>query len=155
MQITVREIPGHTPACCLYLAQDAAFCGDALFLPHLGTGRADFPGGSAQSLYHSITTQIYSLPDDTKLFTGHDYPKAGEQPQCMTTVGLSKQQNVLLCGSTSEAEFIKSREARDKTLTLPRLMYFSMLVNIHGGLLPEPESNGQRYFKLPILQFPS
>ncbi|HHH44187.1 MAG TPA: MBL fold metallo-hydrolase [Gammaproteobacteria bacterium] len=145
--------PGHTPACATYRFGDAVFTGDTLFMPDTGTGRCDFPGGSARDLYHSITDRLYTLPDDTRVFVGHDYMKNGRELAFETSIGEQKSRNVQLRADTSEAEFIKFRTENDKTLAAPRLLFQSVQVNIDAGALPEPADNEKRYLKIPISIF--
>jgi glyoxylase-like metal-dependent hydrolase (beta-lactamase superfamily II) len=140
--------PGHTLASITYVIGDAAFIHDTMFMPDRGTARADFPGGNAAALWRSIQA-ILSLPDETRLFTGHDYQPGGREPRWESSVGDQKRLNVHLAGRT-EAEFIALREARDKTLPMPKLILHALQVNICGGRLPEPEDNGVRYLKFPL-----
>lgn len=142
--------PGHTPACMTYVFEDAAFTGDALFMPDYGTGRCDFPKGSAKDLFQSITKVIYALPDETRVFVGHDYSPNGREMRFQTTVGESKKSNIQLTSKTSEIDYVEFRTARDKTLQAPRLLFPSIQVNIAAGHLPEQEENGKSYMKLPI-----
>jgi glyoxylase-like metal-dependent hydrolase (beta-lactamase superfamily II) len=142
--------PGHTPACMSYLFGDAVFTGDALFMPDYGTGRCDFPKGSAKDLYHSISKNLYCLPDSTRVFVGHDYMPNERELQYETTIGESKKSNIQLKAITSENEYIQFREARDKTLKAPRLLLPSIQVNIDAGHLPPREDNGKSYLKLPL-----
>lgn len=141
--------PGHTLASITYLIGDAAFVHDTLFMPDSGTARADFPGGSANVLWASIQ-QILSLPDDIRLFTGHDYQPGGREPRWESTVGEQKAQNTHMSRYLTEAEFVAVREARDRTLPMPKLILHALQININGGRLPEPESNGRRYLKFPL-----
>lgn len=150
LKFKVIPTPGHTPACSSYQVDNAVFTGDALFMPDYGVGRCDFPGGSAKSLYHSITKNLYSLPDDTEVFVGHDYQPDGREMKFKSTIGDEKRRNIQLSIETSAEEFVQKREARDKTLSSPRLLFPSIQVNILAGHLPKPESNGTRYLKLPI-----
>lgn len=142
--------PGHTPACMSYLFGDVVFTGDALFMPDYGTGRCDFPKGSAKDLYQSVSKNLYSLPDDTKVFVGHDYSPNGREMKYETTIGESKKNNIQLKANTSESEYIQFREARDKTLKAPRLLLPSIQVNIDAGHLPPKEDNQKSYLKLPL-----
>jgi glyoxylase-like metal-dependent hydrolase (beta-lactamase superfamily II) len=142
--------PGHTPACMSYLFGDALFTGDALFMPDYGTGRCDFLKGSAHDLYNSISKNLYSLPDSTRVFVGHDYSPNGREMRFQTSIGDSKLNNIQLKSSTSEKEYIQFREARDKTLKAPRLLLPSIQVNIDAGHLPPVENNGKSYLKLPL-----
>lgn len=136
-------IPGHTASCTGFLVGDAFFCGDALFNPERGCGRADFPMGSALDLYRSIM-KIYALPDTTKIFVGHDYPTLGQEAQGQTTVLLSKKTNVMIKEETKEQSFVDLRQKRDQTLDPPRLIAYALQVNICGGRLPE------KFFKIPV-----
>ncbi len=142
--------PGHTPACMSYLFGDAIFTGDALFMPDYGTGRCDFPKGSAKELYHSVSKNLYSLPDETRVFVGHDYSPNGREMKFMTTIGESKAYNIQLKAQTKESEFVEFRENRDKTLKAPRLLLPSIQVNIDAGHLPPKEENEKAYLKLPL-----
>jgi len=146
---SVLATPGHTPDSVTYLIGDCAFVGDTLFLPYLGTARCDFPGGSARALWHSIQ-RILSLPDDTRLFTGHDYMPGRREPRWESTVRQQKTDNIHLQKTKSEAEFVQLREQRDRTLAMPKLILAALQVNINAGRLPEPESNGERYLKIPL-----
>lgn len=142
--------PGHTPACTSILVGDALFTGDTIFMPDYGTGRCDFPAGSAEDLYESITQKIYTLPEDTRIFVGHDYCPNGRELAFQTTVGESKKSNIRLTSNTTKEEFVKFRSERDATLSAPRLLLQSIQINIQAGKLPEAEDNGMRYLKLPL-----
>ncbi|SFI92807.1 MBL fold metallo-hydrolase [Aerobium aerolatum] len=141
--------PGHTLASITYVIGDAAFVHDTLFMPDSGTARADFPGGSASRLYRSIM-EILSLPDETRIFTGHDYQPGGREPLWESTVAEQKAQNSHMSKCATEAEFVAVRSARDKTLAMPKLILHALQVNMNGGRLPEPEANGKRYLKFPL-----
>jgi glyoxylase-like metal-dependent hydrolase (beta-lactamase superfamily II) len=149
--ITIKTMftPGHTPACASYLIGDALFSGDAIFMPDSGTGRCDFPAGSADTLFESIQ-KIYKLPDATRIFTCHDYQPNGRPLKFQSTVGEQKQANIQLKGTTTKSEYVSFRTARDKTLSAPRLLLPSIQVNIDAGRLPVPESNGVSYLKMPL-----
>ena len=149
MPARVLFSPGHTLASVTYVIGDAAFVHDTLFMPDSGTARADFPGGSASRLYRSIM-EILSLPDDTRVFTGHDYQQGGREPLWESTVAEQKAKNTHMSKCATEAEFVAVREARDKTLPMPKLILHALQVNMNGGRLPEPESNGRRYLKFPV-----
>ncbi|UJW73238.1 bifunctional sulfur transferase/dioxygenase Blh [Rhizobium sp. SL42] len=140
--------PGHTLASITYVIGDAAFVHDTIFMPDSGTARTDFPGGSAQALWNSIQ-DILALPDETRVFTGHDYQPGGRHPRWESTVGEQKLTNTHLAG-ISEQAFIDLRQARDRTLAMPKLILHALQVNVRGGRLPEPESNGRRYLKIPL-----
>ena len=141
--------PGHTLASVTYVVGDAAFVHDTLFMPDGGTARADFPGGDARALWRSIQA-ILGLPDDTRLFTGHDYRPGGRAPRWQSSVAAQKAENIHLTACRSEAEFAAMREARDRTLPMPKLILHALQVNINAGRLPEPEENGTRYLRIPM-----
>jgi len=141
--------PGHTLASITYVIGDAAFVHDTLFMPDSGTARADFPGGSAKVLWTSIQ-DILSLPDETRIFTGHDYQPGGRAPLWESTVAEQKAQNIHMAHYRTEDDFVAIREARDRTLAMPKLILQSLQINTNGGRLPEPESNGVRYLKIPL-----
>jgi glyoxylase-like metal-dependent hydrolase (beta-lactamase superfamily II) len=145
--------PGHTPACGSYLIDTCVFVGDLIFMPHLGTGRADFPGGDAKQEFSSIQ-KIFSLPQSTKIFTCHDYPKDGEQAKWQSTVEQQQKENIFAKISDAE-EYIKARENRDKNLTVPKLLLPSIQINLRVGKLPKAENNeqgnvGLSYIKIPL-----
>jgi glyoxylase-like metal-dependent hydrolase (beta-lactamase superfamily II) len=150
LKFKVIFTPGHTPACASYLFGDAVFTGDALFMPDYGTGRCDFPKGDSHALYHSVAERLYKLPDSTRVFVGHDYQPNGRPLAYETTIGASKRENIQLKSTTTEDEFVSFRNKRDATLAAPRLLFPSVQVNIAAGELPEPESNGLVYLKLPV-----
>ncbi|HJK97398.1 MAG TPA: MBL fold metallo-hydrolase [Polyangiaceae bacterium LLY-WYZ-14_1] len=145
--------PGHTPACVTYKIGDAIFTGDALFIEDFGTGRCDFPKGSAEDLYDSIQGKLYTLPDDTRVFVGHDYQPGGRELRWETTIGRSKAENVQLKASTGKEEFVRFRKERDATLAAPKLLFQSVQVNVDAGRLPGKRANGNRYLNIPINLF--
>ena len=150
MRGDVLHTPGHTPACLTYVIGDAAFVGDTLFMPDFGTARCDFPGGSAAMLYDSVQ-KILQLPDETRIFVGHDYKAPGRDEFAWeTTVGAQKALNVHIGAGRSKEEFVALREARDATLAMPRLIIPSLQINMRAGQLPEPEDNGVSYLKVPV-----
>jgi glyoxylase-like metal-dependent hydrolase (beta-lactamase superfamily II) len=153
LKLEVIFTPGHTPACATYKIEDAIFTGDAIFMPDGGTGRCDFPAGSAKDLYHSISRKLYALPDSTRVFVGHDYQPGGREVKWETTIGDEKQNNIQLKATTSEDEFIQFRAARDKTLAAPKLLFQSVQVNIDAGKMPKPNEDKKRYLKIPINVF--
>ena len=148
-EVEVMFTPGHTLASIGYRVGDAIFVHDTLFQPDFGTARADFPGGDAHALWRSIQ-RLLALPDDTRVFTGHDYMPGGRQPVWDSTVGQQKSENIHLKEARTEAEFVALRQARDQKLPMPKLILQSLQVNIRGGRLPEPELNGRRYLKIPL-----
>jgi glyoxylase-like metal-dependent hydrolase (beta-lactamase superfamily II) len=146
----VLYTPGHTPACVSYKIGDAVFVGDTMFMPDFGTARADFPGGDARTLYRSIM-RILSLPSETRLFMCHDYKAPGRDKYAWeTTVAEERTRNVHLHEGVSEDDFVKMREARDKTLDTPLLLLPSIQVNMRAGKLPPAEANGVQYLKVPV-----
>ena len=146
----VLHTPGHTPACMVWIIGDALFTGDTLFMPDYGTARADFPGGDARTLYRSIR-RLLALPDATRVFLCHDYKAPGRDTYAWeTTIAAQRTANVHVHEGVSEEAFVAMREARDKTLSMPRLILPSIQVNMRAGHLPEPERNGTRYLKLPL-----
>jgi glyoxylase-like metal-dependent hydrolase (beta-lactamase superfamily II) len=150
LRVRVLATPGHTPACVSYLIADAVFTGDALFMEDQGTGRCDFPKGSAEALYDSVHERLYALPDETRVFVGHDYQPDGREVRWQSTIAREKAANIHLRASTTKAEYVAMRKARDATLTAPRLLYPSVQVNIDAGRLPAPHANGRRYLVTPL-----
>ncbi|GMV44186.1 MAG: hypothetical protein AMXMBFR64_59210 [Myxococcales bacterium] len=150
LKVEVIATPGHTPACSSYKIGDAVFTGDALFMPDYGTGRCDFPKGSAEQLYDSITKRLYTLDPATRVLTGHDYLPGGRELRYETTIGESMERNVQLRAGTSRSDFVAFRKGRDATLAPPRLILESLQVNVDAGRLPAPEANGRRYLKMPL-----
>lgn len=149
LSIGALATPGHTPACLSYLIGDAVFTGDALFMHDYGTGRCDFPRGSAAALFDSVQ-KLYRLPESTRVFVGHDYQPDGREVRWETTIGLSKRGNVQLDQNTSRDEFVSFRVQRDAQLPPPRLLFQSVQVNVDAGRLPPPHENGVRYLQLPL-----
>ena len=147
LEARVLHTPGHTPACCTYVVGDAAFVGDTLFMPDYGTARCDFPGGSAEALWDSIA-RILSLPDETRVFVGHDYKAPGRDEFAWeTTVAEAKRNKHLTEGRDA---FLKLRTERDATLGAPKLILPSLQVNMRGGRMPEPDADGAVHLKLPV-----
>ena len=150
MELKVIFTPGHTPACTSFLVEDNLFVGDAIFMPDFGTGRCDFPAGSADDLYTSVHEKIYKLPDETKIFVGHDYQPGGRDLEYMTTIGQSKESNIQLQGHTTREQYVEFRTTRDAKLNTPKLLLPSIQVNIDAGKLPTEDDNGTAYLRLPI-----
>lgn len=153
LEFEVIATPGHTPACSSYRFEDALFTGDALFMPDMGTGRCDFPAGSADDLYDSITRRIYSLPETTRVFVGHDYQPGGRDLAYESTVGEQMRSNVQLPADRGREAYVEFRESRDSGLAAPRLLFQSVQVNVDAGRLPKPAANETRYLKIPINVF--
>ncbi len=150
LEASALHVPGHTPADLAYVIGDAVFTGDTLFMPDYGTARADFPGGDSRQLFRSIR-RLMALPEATRLFHCHDYKAAGRDRYAWeTTVGAQRTGNVHVHEGVSEDDFVAMRDARDATLSMPKLILPSIQVNMRGGHLPEAESNGTRYLKIPL-----
>lgn len=144
--------PGHTPACVTFKIGDAIFTGDVLFMPDMGTGRCDFPGGSAEAMYASVQ-KLYALPDATRVFVGHDYQPGGRELKWETTIGEQKAKNIQIPAARSLQEFVRFRTERDAGLEAPRLLFQSVQVNVDAGKLPEPSANQVRYLRIPVNVF--
>ena len=150
MRVDVLHTPGHTPACLTYVIEDAAFVGDTLFMPDFGTARCDFPGGSSQTLYESIQ-KILALPDETKIFVGHDYKAPGrDEYSWETTVGEQRKKNIHIGGDVKAEAFVKLRDERDAKLAMPKLIVPSLQINMRAGNMPPPDEHGDVFLKLPI-----
>jgi glyoxylase-like metal-dependent hydrolase (beta-lactamase superfamily II) len=149
LQAEALFVPGHTPACIAYRVGDSVFVGDTLFMPDVGTARCDFPGGDARVLYRSIR-RLLALPAATRLFMCHDYPPPLRAPRWETTVAAQRAGNIHVHDGIDEDAFVAMRTARDRTLEMPVLIIPSIQVNIRAGALPEPDSNGIRYLKIPL-----
>ena len=146
--------PGHTPGCSSYRFGKHVFTGDALFMPDYGTGRCDFPGGSAADQFDSVTQRLYTLPDDTRTYVGHDYMPGGRELRYSASIAEQKERNVHLRATTPKEEFVRIKEAADEKKAAPRLLFQSVQVNIDAGRLPDPQKNEIRYLKIPINIFP-
>jgi glyoxylase-like metal-dependent hydrolase (beta-lactamase superfamily II) len=151
--IGVIATPGHTPACVTYRIGDAVFTGDALFIEDYGTGRCDFPSGSADELYTSVHDKLYALPDATRVFVGHDYQPGQRGLRFATTIGASKASNIQLKANTTREEFVRNRQARDATLKAPHLLFPSVQLNVNAGKMPPAHANGRRYLSIPLNLF--
>lgn len=154
MRGTILHTPGHTPACLTYVIGDAAFVGDTLFMPDFGTARCDFPGGSSETLYNSIG-KILALPDETRIYVGHDYMAPGRDTYAWeTTVKAQKTANIHIGNETgtakTKANFVEMRDARDASLSLPRLIIPSIQINMRGGHMPDPDTDGNVFLKIPV-----
>ena len=143
------HVPGHTPADMAYLIGDAAFVGDTLFMPDGGSARADFPGGDARTLYRSIK-RVLDLPPETRLFMCHDYGPNGREIRWETTVAEQRRDNIHVRDGITEDEFVRTREARDATLAMPKLIIPSLQVNMRAGALPPPDDSGKVFLKVPV-----
>lgn len=149
LPVTVWHTPGHTPACASYLIENSIFVGDTIFAPHLGTARCDFPGGSAKQLFDTVK-RFYTLADETIVYLGHDYPKAGDEPIAATTIGESRQHNRQIQTETELEEFVSKREARDNSLAVPKLLLPALQANMRNGQFGAPSDQGQQFIKIPV-----
>ncbi len=132
LRAQVLHVPGHTPADMAYLVEGTVFVGDALFMPDVGTGRADFPGGDARRLFRSIR-RLLDLSPATEMHVGHDYPPPHRGAAWRTTVAEQRASNIHAHAGVSEDEFVARRTARDVTLAPPALMIPALQVNIRAG----------------------
>ena len=149
LQARALLVPGHTPADMAYLVDDAVFVGDTLFMPDVGSARADFPGGDAHALYASVR-RLLALPPATRMFVCHDYPPADRTAAWQTTVAEQRARNIHVRDGIDEATFVAMRHARDATLDVPTLILPSIQVNIRAGQLPPAEDDGVSYLKIPL-----
>ncbi len=149
MRAQTIHTPGHTPACMTHVIGDAAFVGDTLFMPDGGSARADFPGGDARTLFRSIK-RVLSLPNETRLFMCHDYGPNGRNIKWETTVAEQREHNIHARDGVTEDQFVAMREARDKTLDMPKLIIPSLQVNMKAGELPKADEGGKRFLKVPL-----
>lgn len=153
VEATAMLVPGHTPADMAYLIDGSAFVGDTLFMPDLGSARADFPGGDAHQLYASMQ-KLLSLPPETTMYVCHDYPPATREARWQTTVAEQKAHNIHVRDGIGEDEFVAMRQARDATLEVPTLILPSIQVNVRAGQLPPADENGVSYLRIPLNALP-
>ncbi|KAL3800561.1 hypothetical protein ACHAWO_009805 [Cyclotella atomus] len=149
-KVSVIHTPGHTPACVCYVVGDAVFTGDTIFMPDFGTARCDFPGGSSGDLYASVRKLYDTLPEETRVYVGHDYQPGGRELLFQSSIGEEKKSNKQLRDDTSGDEFAKWRSERDGQLGMPKLILPSLQVNLRNGKWPEAEGNGVVYLKVPV-----
>ncbi len=123
-QIKVIATPGHTPGSISFLWRDRVFTGDSLFIG--GCGRTDFQGGDAGALYDAITQRLFTLPDETLVYPGHDY--RGRWVSCIKQ---ERTTNPRLAGK-SRAEFIEIMN--NLNLPNPRLIDQAVPANRYCGL---------------------
>ncbi|MBP7710536.1 MAG: MBL fold metallo-hydrolase [Rickettsiales bacterium] len=141
--------PGHTPADTSFLIGETIFAGDAIFLPDIGSGRCDFPDGSAEDSFDSVQ-KLLAFPDFYKLYIGHDYPPAGvREAECVTTVGEEKAKNIRLKSEISKQEFVEKRRKDDTDKPVPKLLFPSLQVNLRAGRFGAAQ-NGTNYIKIPV-----
>ena len=154
VEATAMLVPGHTPADMAYLIDGAVFVGDTLFMPDVGSARADFPGGDAHQLYRSMH-RLLALPLQTTMYVCHDYPPAAREPRWQTTVAEQRAHNIHVRDGISEDEFVTMRQARDATLEVPTLILPSIQVNVRAGELPPADENGVSYLRIPLNTLPA
>ena len=154
VEATAMLVPGHTPADMAYLVDGAVFVGDTLFMPDVGSARADFPGGDAHTLYRSMR-RLLALPLQTKMFVCHDYPPKGREAKWETTVAEQRANNIHVRDGITEGDFVAMRQARDATLEVPTLILPSLQVNVRAGQLPPVEENGVAYLRIPLNALPT
>jgi len=152
VEATALLVPGHTPADMAYLVDGGVFVGDTLFMPDLGSARADFPGGDARMLYRSMR-RLLDLPPETRMYVCHDYPPPGREPRWETTVAQQRAKNIHVRDGIGEDDFVRMRQARDATLDVPTLILPSIQVNVRAGQLPPAEDNGVAYLRIPVNAF--
>ena len=150
MSVRVLTTPGHTSDSVSFLAGDAVFIGDTLFMPDSGSARCDFPGGDARQLYRSVVERLFALPAATRVFVCHDYRPGGREARCETSVAEQRRANVHLNDGVDEAAFVRLRTQRDATLDVPTLIVAAVQVNIRAGHLPPPEPDGVSYLRAPL-----
>lgn len=155
LELYAIHTPGHTPACCTFVVGDTIFTGDVIFQPDFGTARCDFPGGSASTLYKSLKEKLYTLPDEYRIFVGHDYPPATRTVLFETSIASEKTSNKYVTENTTLEEFVTAREKRDAELDVPNLLFPSLQFNINAGALPAAEDNGTIYVKFPLKVAPN
>ena len=153
VEATAMPVPGHTPADMAYLIDGSVFVGDTLFMPDVGSARADFPGGDARQLYASMH-RLLALPLETKMYVCHDYPPITREVRWQTTVTEQKAYNIHVRDGISEDEFVEMRESRDATLEVPTLILPSIQVNVRAGQLPPSDENGVSYLRIPLNALP-
>jgi len=153
VEATAMLVPGHTPADMAYLIDGAVFVGDTLFMPDVGSARADFPGGDAHQLYASMR-RLLALPPETTMYVCHDYPPATRSARWQTTVAEQKAHNIHVRDGIGEDEFVAMRQARDATLEVPTLILPSIQVNVRAGQLPPADENGVSYLRIPLNALP-
>lgn len=148
-EVKVWHTPGHTPACASFLVDGKIFVGDTMFAPNLGTARCDFPGGSAEQLYNTIQ-RFFTLPDDTTVYLGHDYPKDGAAPLSTLSIKEAKETNKQIRPDVTLQEYVEKREARDATLAVPKLLLPAIQANLRNGQFGEKSEGGKQFIKIPV-----
>jgi len=123
-KITAIHTPGHTNTCVSYLIDGYVFSGDTLLID--GCGRTDFQSGDAGILYESITQKLFTLPDSTIVYPGHDYVGLTK-----TTIGFEKQHNSRLGNNNSRENFVRIMDSL--VLPVPKLMKIAVPANLACG----------------------
>ncbi|RHX87190.1 MBL fold metallo-hydrolase [Leptospira stimsonii] len=123
-KITAIATPGHTSACMSFHFEGMLFTGDSLLIR--GTGRTDLQGGSSEMLYESITRKIFSLPDHTQVYPGHDY-----HGRMNTTIALEKKLNPRVGGNRTKEEFKKIM--KELRLAAPKKIHLAVPANLECG----------------------
>jgi sulfur dioxygenase len=134
--LEVRETPGHTSGCLSFVTDDhaAVFTGDALLIR--ACGRTDFQQGDARVLYRSVREKIFTLPDGTRVFPGHDYKGRTE-----STVGEEKRWNPRLGEARSEDEFVQIMS--ELKLAYPKKIDTALPANLLCGMPREATVSGE------------
>ena len=154
VEVRALLVPGHTPADMAYVVDGAAFVGDTLLMPDVGSARADFPGGDAHTLFRSMR-RLLDLAPATRLFVCHDYPPEGREAKWETTVAEQRTSNIHVRDGIGEEEFVAMRTARDAGLEVPTLILPSLQVNVRAGRLPPSDENGISYLRIPLNVLPA
>jgi len=125
--LVARATPGHTNGCLSYVADDESFVltGDALLIH--GCGRTDFQGGSAEKLYDSVHTQLFTLPSETSVYPAHDY-KGNKS----STIGDEKLNNPRLGSGKSIADFVEIMA--NLNLAYPKKIDVAVPANLRCGI---------------------
>ena len=132
----------------------AVFVGDTLFMPDVGTARADFPGGDAASSTARCASCSACLPRPRCSFATITRP-ASRAARWQTTVGEQRaQQHPRARRRHAKTQFVAMRQARDATLEVPTLILPSIQVNVRAGQLPPADDNGVSYLRIPLNALP-
>lgn len=131
LKLKALATPGHTDSCMSFYGQGKVFTGDALLIR--GCGRTDFQQGSAERLYESVHAKLFSLPDDTSVYPGHDY-----RGQTHSTIELEKRFNPRLGGGKSLGEFIKIMS--ELKLDYPKNIQAALPANLGCGKVSPAEA---------------
>ncbi len=127
--IQVISTPGHTPGSTSFLVGDRLFTGDALLIN--GCGRTDFQGGDAGAQYDGITQRLFTLPDETLVYPGHDY-----NGRRVSNIGQERSINPRLAGKSRE-EFIDIMN--NLNLPKPKLIDIAVPANRMCGIPDDTE----------------